>query len=186
MTPIDRLLQSWRLSRVRPFLRRGARVLDIGCADGVLFRRYASLGIHGVGLDPGLDRLVEDSDRAFRLLPVDACAEVPDLGQFDLVVMLAVLEHVRPDAQRVLAKRILEWLTENGRLVVTVPSVAVDRILSVLLRLRLVNGMSLDEHYGFRPESVPPLFCEAGFRLVRHRRFQLGLNNLFVFSKEAL
>ena len=183
MTPIDRALQSWRLSKVRPFLRRGARVLDIGCADGVLFRRFADLGVHGVGLDPGLERSV--SDGAVQLLSTDACADVPELGRFDLVVMLAVLEHVRPDVQRVLAKRVFEWLVEDGQVVVTVPSVAVDRILSVLLRLRLVNGMSLEEHYGFRPEFVPSLFREAGFRSITHRRFQLGLNNLFVFGKEA-
>jgi len=32
---------------------------------------------------------------------------------------------------------------------------------------------------------VPPLFVSAGFSLVTHKTFQLGLNNLFVFTKNA-
>jgi hypothetical protein len=45
--------------------------------------------------------------------------------------------------------------------------------------------MCLDEHHGFAVEKTPSLFCAVGLELVRHERFQLGLNNLFVFRKPA-
>ena len=34
-----------------------------------------------------------------------------------------------------------------------------------------------------RSGRTPALFADAGFRLVKHGRFQLGVNNFFVFEK---
>jgi hypothetical protein len=43
--------------------------------------------------------------------------------------------------------------------------------------------MSLEEHYGFNPETIIKIAMEANFELYRKKKFQLGLNNLFVFKK---
>jgi hypothetical protein len=43
--------------------------------------------------------------------------------------------------------------------------------------------MSMHEHYGFDPVDTLRIFSAPRFSLVGHRRFQLGLNNLFVFEK---
>ncbi|HEY7819578.1 MAG TPA: hypothetical protein VIG29_15255, partial [Vicinamibacteria bacterium] len=51
--------------------------------------------------------------------------------------------------------------------------------------LRLIDGMALDEHHGFEPSDTPAIFSGFGLRLVRRRKFQLGLNNLFVFQRES-
>jgi hypothetical protein len=69
--------------------------------------------------------------------------------------------------------------------VVTVPHAAVDRILDVLIALRLVDGMAHEEHHGFEAASTPALFEAAGFTLTLCHRFQLGLNSLYVFAKPA-
>jgi hypothetical protein len=65
----------------------------------------------------------------------------------------------------------------------TVPSPTVDRLLDGLIRLRLLHGMDPEAHHGFDPVAVIPMFVDAGFRLSRHRRFELGFNNLFVFER---
>jgi hypothetical protein len=74
-------------------------------------------------------------------------------------------------------------LKPGGRIVITVPSPRVDAILHVLLKLRLIDGISAHEHYGFEPGLTPQVFPAPRFRLVRRQTFQLGLNNLFVFEK---
>jgi hypothetical protein len=56
-------------------------------------------------------------------------------------------------------------------------------VLHVLGALRLIDGMSMHEHYGFEAAATPSLFCGPDFKLREHRKFQLGLNNLFVFER---
>jgi hypothetical protein len=43
--------------------------------------------------------------------------------------------------------------------------------------------MSLEQHHGFEASSTRSLFERQGLKLVLHQRFQLGLNNLFVFKR---
>lgn len=95
--------------------------------------------------------------------------------------MLAVLEHIPPTPQRELAASCLRLLQPRGRVVCTVPSPQVDSLIHLGQRLRLLDGIAEHEHYGFAPGDTVELFTRSGFRLLRHRRFQLGLNHLFVF-----
>jgi predicted SAM-dependent methyltransferase len=97
--------------------------------------------------------------------------------------MLAVLEHIPREEQVQLSKEFYHYLEAKGRVIITVPSSFVDHILWVLSKLRLVDGMSLGEHYGFKANETPALFNLEQFKLIKHKKFQLGLNNLFVFEK---
>jgi hypothetical protein len=67
--------------------------------------------------------------------------------------------------------------------VITAPSPVVDRILAFLKFIHVIDGMSLEQHYGFEPRVVPSLFSIEGLALAKAQRFQLGCNNLFVFRK---
>ena len=39
MKALDRYLQDKRIARARPFVRQDDVVIDVGCADGVMFER---------------------------------------------------------------------------------------------------------------------------------------------------
>jgi SAM-dependent methyltransferase len=181
----DRLLQRWRIRRVRPFIAPGARILDIGSADGALFGALGgAVGAGSLGVDPTLSRPAV----------VNGCALVPgffpeavpaDAGPFDVVTMLAVLEHFPPPAYGPLRAGCERLLRPGGKLLVTVPSPGVDHILAMLKFLRLVDGMSLEEHHGFEVRQTLEIFPPPAFRLVRRDTFQLGLNHLFVFERCA-
>jgi SAM-dependent methyltransferase len=183
MKPIDRLLQRWRIAKVRPYIAPGARVLDIGCADGELFRRVKGIA-EGIGIDPDLPSSVRTCPRAVLLKGYYPQA-LPDHKPFDVISLLAVLEHVPPEHQRALAVACARHLKPGGHLVITVPSPSADIILVALRRFWLIHGMALEQHYGYKPSVTAALFAMPDLELVVARKFQLGLNNLFVFRKTA-
>jgi len=181
MKAVDRLLQRWRIAKARPYIASGARVLDIGCADGALFQQLRSRIGEGVGIDPDLGRSLDMG--YYKLISGWFPQDLPDARPFDVITLLAVLEHVPPDQLSQLAQDCARFLNPGGHLVLTVPSPSVDRILDLLMRMHIIDGMSLDEHYGFEPRQTLSIFSVGVMTLVKAQRFQLGLNNLFVFTK---
>jgi SAM-dependent methyltransferase len=184
MTALDRLLQNWRIRKTRPFIPPGSRVLDIGSADGVLFQRISGLAPDCLGIDPTLPRAVTGC--GYRLLPGVFPQDMPAGEKFDAITMLAVLEHFPDAAHRALATGCGDYLKPGGRLIITVPAPFVDQILKVLTTLRLVHGMSLEEHHGYDVAQTPRIFAPPTFYPLRHERFQLGLNHLFVFERAGV
>jgi len=183
MTPLDRYLQRARIARVRPYLRRGDVLLDVGSHDGALFGALAGTIAGGIGIEPTLDAPVTGD--GYTILPGTFPDALPPGTRADAIAMLAVLEHMPPEVHARLADACAAVLPVGGRIVITVPSPRVDPILDVLAALRLVHGISGHEHYGYDPAGVPALFPAPHFRLAHHRRFQLGLNNLYVFERTA-
>lgn len=183
MKVTDRLLQRWRIRKTTPYLSGSPRVLDIGCAEGELFRLHPHLK-NGVGIDPDLNANVSVGENHLirGLFPVD----LPDDQPFDVITMLAVLEHIPLDVQNCLATDCARSLRPGGHLIITVPSPFVDYILNALRFARLIDGMSLEQHYGFDVRTTPSLFEQAGLRLTEAKTFQLGLNNFFAFHKPEL
>lgn len=179
---LDYRLQRERIKRVRPYLENGARVLDIGCADGALFRFYDQRLAGGVGID--MDP-VPAGDGKYTYVQGMFPSSLPPGGEFDLVSALAVVEHIPESQHDGFAAACFGSLRSGGRVIVTVPSARVDTILQVLKAVRVVDGMADGQHYGFDPAKAIGMFERAGFELERHSHFQLGLNNLFVFRKPA-
>src|SRR5438309_1525317 len=180
MRCIDRVLQKWRARMARPWIAGGAHVLDIGCHQGEFLKSLGERIGPSVGLDPLA--LPETAPR-YRLLP--ELFKPPTAftdGSFDAVVMLATLEHIRD--KEPLARECWRLLRPGGRVIITVPSGFVDVIVHLLCKIRLADGMSLDEHHGYDPRTTPDVFGRHGFTLERWRRFQLGLNHLFVLKKD--
>jgi 2-polyprenyl-3-methyl-5-hydroxy-6-metoxy-1,4-benzoquinol methylase len=181
---LDRVLRHWRTSVAMKYIKPNDKVLDVGCFDGYLFESLYNKPIKSsIGIDPLLQQTIKKGEHI--LIPGTFPDAVPNNVTFDCVVMLAVLEHIPRAQQSQLNDDFLKLLNNSGRIIITVPSSFVDHILAVLTKLRLVDGMSVDEHYGFKVNEVYTLFTDHGFKLLKHKKFQLGLNNLFVFEKRS-
>jgi len=177
--PLDRFLQRWRILKARPYIPPDSRLLDVGCADGMLYRMVNNRVREYVGIDPSLKTSIHLEN--YRLIAGQYPFNMPELPPFKVITMLAVIEHLTEDVQIRTAQAVYHHLEPNGLLLITTPSPHVDHLLHFLKRLRLIDGMALEEHSRFDVRQVPQIFTDL--KLILHRPFQLGLNHLFVFQK---
>jgi len=178
-TGLDQLIARQRFRAAFPHIRKGARVCDLGCGLDAAFLDFAGERIaRGVGVD---DQVRDGAGGRWQRVRADIRAALPlESGQFDNVVMLAVLEHLaEPEPVLREAYRIL---APGGSLILTWPSAMVDPILKVLRGLRLVSDeMESGEHQKrIPPGTLQQMLHRIGFTDFLHYTFELGLNNLLV------
>jgi ubiquinone/menaquinone biosynthesis C-methylase UbiE len=183
MRKLDYILQKWRYSVVEPFIPAGCDLLDIGGFDGSFLARIYEKLRNGVCIDPHLEEK-RDNKLAFVKARVDGLLPFPD-ESFDVITMLAVYEHLG-EQRKLLTSESFRVCRKNGLVLLTVPSGAVDTILRMLMKIGLIEGMSIEEHQHFKVSETVGIFEEAGFQLKRWSRFQVGLNNFFVFQKGGM
>jgi 2-polyprenyl-3-methyl-5-hydroxy-6-metoxy-1,4-benzoquinol methylase len=98
---------------------RSARILDVGCGDGLLFDQLGALG-EVYGVEPDASLVTEGGPHAARIHVGPFDPTYTPAEPFDVVLMLDVLEHLE-DASAAL-RHVTRLLRSGGRLVVTVPA----------------------------------------------------------------
>ncbi len=181
-TGLDQFIARQRFRAAYPHIRKGAHVCDLGCGLDAAFLDFGAERIaHGVGVD---DQVRDSGSGKWQRVRADIRKPLPlESGQFDHVVMLAVLEHlVEPEPVLREAHRIL---APGGSLILTWPSAMVDPILKVLHGLRWVSDeMESDEHQTRIPAgTLQQMLHRIGFTDFLHYTFELGLNNLMVATR---
>jgi SAM-dependent methyltransferase len=163
-------LESWRLAKVRPFVR--GRLLDLACGYNNLVREHGN----GVGVDvhpwDGVDVVVEDPAR----LPFAD-------GEFDTASIVAALNHIPNRADTL--HEVRRVLKPGGLLLVTMIGPMTGRLAHLLFHHdeAVRGGMRPGELDGIPPRAMRQLLSGADFERVREIPFQLGLNRLYVARK---
>ena len=104
---------------------------------------------------------------------------MPDEGEFDLIVLLAVIEHV-PDPVELLG-RLRGLLGPEGRIVMTTPHRRAAWLHTLGAKIRLFSREASDEHETlFDLAMMHSAAGRAGLAIDRYRRFLFGVNQLFV------
>lgn len=175
------------MRHVLPYLRcyPQCRLLDIGCGwEARLLRSIEDHIGSGVGIDFKAPLIRTQKLQTYALSLSD---KLPfDDQAFDVVTMLAVLEHLaQPEA---ILLEIARVLRPGGGLILTVPSHAAKPVLEFLAyRLHILSSEEIRDHkkYYGREELYGLIYVCSGLRIIKHNYFQMGFNN-FVFAQKAL
>ncbi len=163
---------------------KGKRVLDVGCGIGDLSFMLANRGADVVGVELDAKKMTCATriaqqwhfDRLHFLVGDVTQMDQMNLGQFDAIFCLALLEHIQDDVA--LLQQMQCMLHPGGIFVLEVPSAR---------RKTIPEVEAADGHVrpGYSFEEVPELLAKTGFCVVKKRTMDpLGLNYLwFVCSR---
>jgi len=173
---IGRALMQWRLRVVLPNI--SGKLLDIGCGTNELVCQYKG---EGLGVDVfqwgDVDLVVEDSAN----LPFENKA-------FDTITIVAALNHI--PKRRAVLKEAHRVLSDQGKIIVTMIPPLVSRIWHFLREPwdadQNERGMKLGEVYGLSTATVRDLLDDAGFSVIKEKRFMMGVNCLTIARKSSI
>ncbi len=98
---------------------------------------------------------------------------------FQVVTLLAVMEHLNPDKVVQLYEEIYRVLAPGGLVIVTTPSSWSGSILKMMVRIRLVSPEEINEHvFAYTPSTIGWYFGRVGFSMdkIQSGYFEFGLN----------
>jgi SAM-dependent methyltransferase len=189
--PLDRFLADVRhrtaVRQIKRFGKRG-RIVDIGCGPYPSFLSLLDFE-QRYGLDQSVD--ADSAERAKKqgiILLKHELKNRPGLpfedDYFDVVTMLAVFEHIRPEDLIQLHLEIYRILKPHGLYFMTTPAVWTDGLLRFLARMHLISDVEIKDHKGsYSHTMIKSVLEKAGFESSKVR---LGYFELFMNSWAAV
>lgn len=178
-------LERQRLKQAAHFVQAGSNVLDLACNEGALLT-YLPTNIHYIGIDIS-DRAIARATKqypqhTFKVADLTKPnTEMLDGIKFDVIVMLAFLEHI--DNPGDLLKTYAAYLKPKGMIVVTTPAPIGRRIHDVGAQVGLFSKHAAKEHETFLGrQNLAEIAHSANLQLYLYRRFLLGFNQLACFT----
>jgi SAM-dependent methyltransferase len=178
LEPLLARMRARKANQLIPAQLREGRILDVGCGSfpyflsHTYFKEKYAIDQFPVGL--------EGVDIQWRVLDLNRAPEIPfDGDYFDVVTMLAVVEHLNPDSLVILLKDAYRVLKTEGVLIMTTPASWSDRLLHWMARVNLVSKEEIDEHVF--PYTLPLLgwyLGASGFEMTKLKfgYFEMLLN----------
>ena len=174
------ILRDLRASVIRKYIKKGSIIADIGCGTEAQFLKTLDGMKERIGIDM---KLTARKIRGIKLVKRKIAKKIPlKSNSVGCITMLAVLEHL--DHPVDVIKDSYRILRDNGVLILTTPSKFSIPIVWTLANLGLSTPEEFYEHkYYFTKNHLKKILEDAGFRNIRVKRFQLGLNKYAVAYK---
>lgn len=171
---------------------RGGAILDIGCGAFPFFLVNTKFRTRY-----GLDKI----DREERVIKPDGEAngvclvnyDIEEAGRmpfiddwFDVVTMLAVVEHILPGRLPFFFQEVYRVMRQGGLFIMTTPAAWAGGLLRVMGKLRLVSPVEIAEHKEtYSQEKLLSFFKESGFLMekVQMGYFECWMNIYVVIEK---
>ena len=189
LEPLLARLRAQKANKLIPTDLRTGRILDIGCGTYPYFLANTSFKEKFA-----VDQLPM-SHQAASLLNIESYTlnlnKVPVLpfqdDYFNVVSLLAVVEHLNPESMASLFVEIHRVLRVGGVIIMTTPAAWSDGLLHMLARLGLVSSEEINEHaFAYTLPLLGWYFGQAGFGMqkVKFGYFESMLNMWAVAIKD--
>ncbi len=141
-------------------------ILDIGCGEGVFVEELLGRGFLRV-------RGVDNNYSSDIVAKGDILSLPFDDEQFDVVLLLDVIEHVSVELQAQALKEVFRVVRNKGTLIASIPNLShLASRVRFLLKGNFVRTSSVDKHPGDRPiKEFLGLLRAAGFHVQERKGF---------------
>lgn len=178
LEPFLARLRAKRANKLIPAHLREGRILDVGCGSYPYFLSHTYFA-EKFAVDQ-LEKPQSISNINWHTLDLNSAPKLPfEGGYFDMVTMLAVVEHLSPNSLVTIFQEAHRVLRPGGRLIITTPAAWSDGILKFMARVNLVSKEEIDEHvFAYTLPLLGWYFGKAGFEMtkVRFGYFEFNLN----------
>ena len=181
LEPLLARLRMQRANRLIPTTLRSGRILDIGCGSYPYFLSHTAFR-EKFAVDQ-LEMPAETAARnqvEFFTLNLNAQPHLPfEQDYFEVVTLLAVVEHLDPDSMALLFQECCRVLRPGGMIILTTPAAWSDGLLKFMARVNLVSAEEIHEHaYAYTLPLLGWHFGQAGFKMskIKFGYFELMLN----------
>jgi 2-polyprenyl-3-methyl-5-hydroxy-6-metoxy-1,4-benzoquinol methylase len=170
-------LRKHRIKAVKPYLQ--GKILDYGCGIGTLADICSDKAYMGVDIDEESIRIATGKHPGLTF-----STELPGDELFDIIVMLAVIEHIKEPVE--LLEKISSLLKPDGKILLTTPRPCVERIHRFGSRIGLFSNEACQEHETlFDRAGMNNILEKTGLTLLHYKCFLFGANQLFVVGHKT-
>jgi SAM-dependent methyltransferase len=178
LEPLLAHLRAQKANKLIPDHLRTGRILDIGCGSYPYFLSHTYFA-EKFAVDQ-LEKPASAANINWHSLDLNSNSTLPfEDGYFDLVTMLAVVEHLAPNSLVALFQHVHRVLRPGGRLIITTPAAWSDSLLHRMARIGLVSEDEINEHvYVYTLPLLGWYFGRAGFEMTKLKfgYFEFNMN----------
>lgn len=179
---LEKILAEKRSKIANNFIQkkhREGRLLDIGCGNYPFFITKTEFREKY-----GIDKIIDEEIKLQSTKLIGLDFEVEPLlsfknNFFDIVTMLAVIEHMEFKKTIILLKEIYRILKPQGRYILTTPCLWSEKILNIMSKVKLVSPEEIEEHKVYYSHILlREILTNAGFKndSIRTGYFEFNLN----------
>lgn len=178
--PLEKLLANARSKQILDYVKN-KNVLDFGCGinawNANSIYKYCK-SIEGVEENYGAPQMVG------RVNVYPSLSHIPEKRKFDVILALAVFEHIDPFSLIDILNKMSTICSKEAIIVGTMPTPKARPILEFLsYRLRLIDQSQIRDHKVYYDDLwLSVVVRRTAWRLSSYKRFQFGLNSLFILA----